>query len=179
MKSSWKLCRLLFQRTVVYFTAASHKTTGKVWSCSWNCEFCHCISKFYSGSWRTKQFKKYNFEAFGIMPSGGHLHPLMKVRNEFRQIFFQMGFSEMPTNRSIFLLFALHNLFSFQKVLLLERAIWFYFENKGESLLGWEMRFILLFFFSFLVQVWQVWFQVCWKFILELRCPFSTSTTPC
>ncbi|VDD91983.1 unnamed protein product [Enterobius vermicularis] len=54
-----------------------------------------------NGSWRTKQFKKYNFEAFGIMPSGGHLHPLMKVRNEFRQIFFQMGFSEMPTNRYV------------------------------------------------------------------------------
>nr|CRZ24788.1 Bm10312 [Brugia malayi] len=35
------------------------------------------------------------------MPTGGHLHPLMKVRNEFRQIFFQMGFVEMPTNRYV------------------------------------------------------------------------------
>ncbi|VDK36804.1 unnamed protein product [Gongylonema pulchrum] len=52
-----------------------------------------------SGSWRTKAFKKYNFDALGLMPAGGHLHPLMKVRSEFRQIFFQMGFVEMPTNR--------------------------------------------------------------------------------
>ncbi|EFO26947.1 hypothetical protein LOAG_01536 [Loa loa] len=54
-----------------------------------------------SGSWRKKMFKKYNFDALGMMPAGGHLHPLMKVRNEFRQIFFQMGFVEMPTNRYV------------------------------------------------------------------------------
>lgn len=54
-----------------------------------------------SGSWKTKSFKKYNFEALGVMPSGGHLHPLMKVRSEFRQIFFQMGFTEMPTNKYV------------------------------------------------------------------------------
>uniref|UniRef100_A0A915PI14 phenylalanine--tRNA ligase n=1 Tax=Setaria digitata TaxID=48799 RepID=A0A915PI14_9BILA len=54
-----------------------------------------------SNSWRTKLFKKYNFDALGVLPSGGHLHPLMKVRNEFRQIFFQMGFAEMPTNRYV------------------------------------------------------------------------------
>lgn len=28
----------------------------------------------------------------------GHLHPLMQLRSEFRQIFLEMGFSEMPTN---------------------------------------------------------------------------------
>lgn len=54
-----------------------------------------------SGSWKTKAFKKYNFDALGVPPSGGHLHPLMKVRSEFRQIFLQMGFTEMPTNRYV------------------------------------------------------------------------------
>uniref|UniRef100_A0A0R3RH18 phenylalanine--tRNA ligase n=1 Tax=Elaeophora elaphi TaxID=1147741 RepID=A0A0R3RH18_9BILA len=54
-----------------------------------------------SGSWRKKIFKKYNFDALGMMPTGGHLHPLMKVKNEFRQIFFQMGFAEMPTNKYV------------------------------------------------------------------------------
>ncbi|CAJ0574510.1 unnamed protein product, partial [Mesorhabditis spiculigera] len=54
-----------------------------------------------SGSWKEKTFKKYNFEALGVQPSSGHLHPLMKVRAEFRQIFFQMGFTEMPTNRYV------------------------------------------------------------------------------
>ncbi|CAO3646568.1 unnamed protein product [Cunninghamella blakesleeana] len=51
-----------------------------------------------SGEWKTASFKKYNFEAAGTSPSGGHLHPLMKVRQEFREIFFEMGFEEMPTN---------------------------------------------------------------------------------
>ncbi|KAF7638886.1 AA_TRNA_LIGASE_II domain-containing protein [Meloidogyne graminicola] len=54
-----------------------------------------------TGSWRNKTFKKYNFEAMGIIPQSGHLHPLLKVRSEFRDIFFQMGFSEMPTNKFV------------------------------------------------------------------------------
>ncbi|KAG0437977.1 hypothetical protein HPB47_017207 [Ixodes persulcatus] len=54
-----------------------------------------------SGSWKEKQFKEYNFDAMGVPPDCGHLHPLLKVRSEFRQIFFEMGFSEMPTNRYV------------------------------------------------------------------------------
>ncbi|CCD67614.1 phenylalanine--tRNA ligase [Caenorhabditis elegans] len=54
-----------------------------------------------SGSWKDMQFKKYNFDSLGVVPSSGHLHPLMKVRSEFRQIFFSMGFSEMATNRYV------------------------------------------------------------------------------
>jgi phenylalanyl-tRNA synthetase alpha subunit len=33
-----------------------------------------------SGTWRTATFKPYNFEALGISPAGGTLHPLLKVR---------------------------------------------------------------------------------------------------
>ena len=44
-----------------------------------------------SGSWKTKQFKAYNLDALGIPITRGHLHPLMKVRAEFRQIFLEMG----------------------------------------------------------------------------------------
>uniref|UniRef100_A0A7I4YCQ6 phenylalanine--tRNA ligase n=1 Tax=Haemonchus contortus TaxID=6289 RepID=A0A7I4YCQ6_HAECO len=54
-----------------------------------------------TGSWKSKTFKQYNFDALGVQPPCGHLHPLMKVRSEFRQIFFSMGFSEMPTNRYV------------------------------------------------------------------------------
>nr|XP_056706638.1 phenylalanine--tRNA ligase alpha subunit [Euleptes europaea] len=54
-----------------------------------------------SGSWRDLKFKAYNFEALGIMPESGHLHPLLKVRSQFRQIFLEMGFTEMPTNNFI------------------------------------------------------------------------------
>ena len=31
----------------------------------------------------------------------GYLHPLLKVRAEFRQIFLEMGFTEMPTNNFV------------------------------------------------------------------------------
>lgn len=46
---------------------------------------------FFSGSWKEKTFKPYNFEALGVAPDCGHLHPLMKVRTQFRQIFLEMG----------------------------------------------------------------------------------------
>lgn len=54
-----------------------------------------------SSSWKEKTFKPYNFSALGIAPDCGHRHPLMKVRAEFRQIFLEMGFTEMPTNNYI------------------------------------------------------------------------------
>ncbi|KAF7199147.1 phenylalanyl-tRNA synthetase alpha subunit, partial [Nothobranchius furzeri] len=54
-----------------------------------------------TGSWKEKKFKPYNFEAMGVAPDCGHLHPLMKVRTQFRQIFLEMGFTEMPTNNFI------------------------------------------------------------------------------
>lgn len=54
-----------------------------------------------SGSWKTANFKPYNFDALGISPNSGHLHPLLKVRAEYRQIFLEMGFTEMPTNNYV------------------------------------------------------------------------------
>ncbi|XP_011850282.1 PREDICTED: phenylalanine--tRNA ligase alpha subunit [Mandrillus leucophaeus] len=54
-----------------------------------------------SGSWRDRPFKPYNFLAHGVLPDSGHLHPLLKVRSQFRQIFLEMGFTEMPTDNFI------------------------------------------------------------------------------
>lgn len=54
-----------------------------------------------SDLWKSLSFKQYNFEATGLPPTGGHFHPLLKVREEFRQIFFEMGFQEMPTNKFV------------------------------------------------------------------------------
>ncbi|PAA91846.1 hypothetical protein BOX15_Mlig028271g1 [Macrostomum lignano] len=54
-----------------------------------------------TGVWQTLTFKAYNFKALGQQPDCGHLHPLLKVRAEFRQIFLEMGFQEMPTNRYV------------------------------------------------------------------------------
>ena len=52
-----------------------------------------------SGSWKTANFKPYNFAAKGGVQNAGALHPLNKVREEFRKIFFHQGFVEMPTAR--------------------------------------------------------------------------------
>lgn len=53
------------------------------------------------GSWESRNFKTFNLAAQGKPTAGGHLHPLLKVREEFRQIFFEMGFTEMPTNQYV------------------------------------------------------------------------------
>ena len=54
-----------------------------------------------SGAWKTATFKPYNFKALGADQHAGALHPLNKVRHEFRQIFFEMGFEEMPTDKFV------------------------------------------------------------------------------
>jgi phenylalanyl-tRNA synthetase alpha subunit len=43
------------------------------------------------GAWKTSTYKKYNFEAEGAPTAGGSLHPLLKVREEIRNIFLEMG----------------------------------------------------------------------------------------
>ena len=40
-------------------------------------------------TWKDAQFKPYNFNSEGVYPNSGALHPLNKVREEFRQIFSQ------------------------------------------------------------------------------------------
>lgn len=52
-----------------------------------------------NNSWKSTLFKNYNFLTLGEKVGGGYLHPLLKVRAEFRTILMQMGFEEMPTNK--------------------------------------------------------------------------------
>lgn len=54
-----------------------------------------------TGEWDKVAFKPYNFEAEGKSTSGGYLHTLLKVREQFRLIFLEMGFEEMPTNNYV------------------------------------------------------------------------------
>lgn len=54
-----------------------------------------------TGAWKETQFKKTNLNAAGQVPTGGHLHPLLKVRSQFRQTLLEMGFNEMPTDRFV------------------------------------------------------------------------------
>lgn len=54
-----------------------------------------------SGTWKDLELKEYNFNAKGLPPEGGHLHPLLKVRQQLKNIFLQMGFEEMPTNNFV------------------------------------------------------------------------------
>ena len=37
-----------------------------------------------SGAWKDIKFKKTNLNAAGQVTNGGHLHPLLKVRAQFR-----------------------------------------------------------------------------------------------
>ncbi|EKD04546.1 phenylalanine-tRNA ligase [Trichosporon asahii var. asahii CBS 8904] len=59
------------------------------------------VDMLQSGAWKDASFKQYNFAAMGEQPNGGALHPLLKVREEFRQIFFDLGFTEMPTDHFV------------------------------------------------------------------------------
>ncbi|KAI3390134.1 hypothetical protein SNEBB_001807 [Seison nebaliae] len=54
-----------------------------------------------NGEWESIVFKKLNLDAQGIPPTGGYLHPLMKVRSEIRDIFLELGFTEMKTNNYV------------------------------------------------------------------------------
>lgn len=49
------------------------------------------------GSWADKVFKPYNFDSLGTPNNAGFLHPMMKVREEYRQIFIELGFVEMQS----------------------------------------------------------------------------------
>ncbi|KAK8490269.1 hypothetical protein V6N11_048195 [Hibiscus sabdariffa] len=53
------------------------------------------------GDWKELEFKEYNFNAKGPPSESGHLHPLLKVKQQFKNIFVQMGFEEMPTNNFV------------------------------------------------------------------------------
>ena len=52
-----------------------------------------------SGAWRDRAVRPHNFAARGADVGGGYLHPLLKVRSEFRKIFAGDGFEEMPMNQ--------------------------------------------------------------------------------
>lgn len=54
-----------------------------------------------TGEWKEVAFKEYNFQAEGKPTNGGYLHTLLKVREQFRLIFLEMGFEEMPTNNYV------------------------------------------------------------------------------
>jgi phenylalanyl-tRNA synthetase alpha chain len=54
-----------------------------------------------SGEYKSLEFKPYNFNTKGNLQSCGALHPLMKVREEIRKIFLEMGFNEMSTNQFV------------------------------------------------------------------------------
>lgn len=58
-----------------------------------------------NGSWKTATFKPYNFNALGADQHTGALHPLMKVRQEFRQIFFVSNTYRHTSYHSFYLFF--------------------------------------------------------------------------
>ncbi|AFM98686.1 phenylalanyl-tRNA synthetase subunit alpha [Encephalitozoon hellem ATCC 50504] len=53
------------------------------------------------GTYKGLTFKHYNFNTKGNTPQGGSIHPLMKIREDFKRIFIELGFSEMSTNQYV------------------------------------------------------------------------------
>nr|XP_008507805.1 PREDICTED: phenylalanine--tRNA ligase alpha subunit-like [Equus przewalskii] len=94
------LCLLL--RTVFWTLKTYWVSKGSAFSTSVSKQEAELSPEMISsGSWRDRPFKPYNFSARGVLPDSGHLHPLLKVRTQFRQIFLEMGFTEMPTDNFI------------------------------------------------------------------------------
>lgn len=92
--------QMLTSATVAVFSIAQGEKWSKdQWKIKEATEITH--EMMLSGAWKTTTFKPYNFDALGMPPSGGHLHPLLKVRAEFREIFLELGYSEMPTNNFV------------------------------------------------------------------------------
>jgi len=54
-----------------------------------------------SDDYKHKAFKAYNYKTKGLDVANGSLHPLLKVRSQFREIMLELGFQEMPTNNYI------------------------------------------------------------------------------
>ena len=52
----------------------------------------------HNDEWETYKFKPYNYNAKGKEQLKGGLHPLLKVRSQYRQMLLELGFQEMPTN---------------------------------------------------------------------------------
>lgn len=52
-------------------------------------------------AWKTIKFKPMNWDALGAPSDDGAYHPLLKVKSEFKKIFIEMGFKEMPTNNYV------------------------------------------------------------------------------
>lgn len=80
--------KLTTPRKVIYFSVSKGSNYAKTVQ---KLETDLTAEMLQSGNWKSASFKKYNFAAEGAPPVSGALHPLMKVREEFRNIFFEMG----------------------------------------------------------------------------------------
>ncbi|KAK5165903.1 Phenylalanyl-tRNA synthetase, beta subunit, cytoplasmic [Saxophila tyrrhenica] len=90
--------KLVTTRKVITYTARK----GPRWALEIPVEVTDLTAEMLAdGSWETANFKPYNFKALGEHQYAGALHPLNKVREEFRKIFFSQSFIEMPTARFV------------------------------------------------------------------------------
>ncbi|OQS54335.1 phenylalanine--tRNA [Ecytonucleospora hepatopenaei] len=48
-----------------------------------------------------KKLKPYNFDVESNQVQCGSIHPLMKIKDEYKKIFLEMGFTEMDTNKYV------------------------------------------------------------------------------
>ena len=96
--SDYKKRKLVLQTKVTIYTASK----GAKYAKEIPVEVTDLTAEMLAnGSWKTANIKPYNFNALGGEQHAGALHPLNKVRKEFRDIFFHLGFIEMPTSRFV------------------------------------------------------------------------------
>lgn len=78
----------------------------------------------YRGTWKTSTYKKYNFDAEGVPSNGGALHPLLKVREEFRSIFLEMGWVLLNTKPWLYLAKSGHSFAEMPTSQFVESGFW-------------------------------------------------------
>lgn len=98
LKQEYKKRKLIQEVTVKYFILEKGPEFSTTLS---KLETDLTADMLATGSWKNLKYKDYNFNALGAQFEMGYLHPLQMVRSEFRQIFLEMGFTEMPTNKYV------------------------------------------------------------------------------
>jgi phenylalanyl-tRNA synthetase alpha chain len=91
--ANYKKDKVLSEENVVYWRV----TRGVNFGLETKMEKDLTIDMLKTG-WENIKFKPYNYNAKGKEQNQGALHPVLKVRTEYRQMLIELGFQEMPTN---------------------------------------------------------------------------------
>jgi len=89
--------KLLKESKIVFWNATKGPNFGE----TRKAETDLTIELLHNDDWKNSKFKSYNFNAKGKEHNTGALHPLLKVRSQYRQMLLELGFHEMPTSNFV------------------------------------------------------------------------------